>query len=46
MAWAASSLVAGALLAWVQMTCLDSELTKAQPKTFRYLILHVIAMLV
>ena len=41
LAWVAASLVAGALLAWAQMTCLDGELKKAEPKTLRYRILHV-----
>jgi hypothetical protein len=46
LAWVAASLVAGALLAWAQMTCLDGELKKAEPKTLRYRILHVAALLV
>ena len=46
LAWVAASLVAGALLAWAQMTCLDGELKKAEPKTLRYRILHVAAVLV
>jgi hypothetical protein len=44
--WVAASLVAGSLLAWAQMTCLDGELKKAEPKTIRYRILHVAAALV
>jgi hypothetical protein len=44
--WVAASLIAGSLLAWAQMTCLDGELTKAEPKTLRYRILHVGALLV
>ena len=40
------SLVAGALLAWAQMACFDGELEKAEPKTLRYRILHVAAVLV
>ena len=46
LAWVAASLVAGSLLAWAQMTCLDGELKKAEPKTLRYRILHVAAVLV
>jgi hypothetical protein len=44
--WVATSLVAGALIAWAQMICLDGELKKAEPKTIRYRILHVAAVLV
>src|SRR5271165_150184 len=46
LAWVAVSLVAGSLLAWAQMTCLENELKKAEPKTLRYRILHVAAVLV
>ena len=46
LAWVATSLVAGALVAWVQMICLDGELKKAEPKTLRYRLLHVAAVLV
>jgi hypothetical protein len=42
----ATSLVAGSLLAWAQMTCLDDELKKAEPKALRYRSLHVAAVLV
>ena len=44
--WVATSLIAGALIAWMQMTCLDGELKKAEPKTIRYRLLHVAATLV
>jgi hypothetical protein len=44
--WVAASLLAGSLLAWAQVTCLDGELKKAEPKTIRYRILHVAAALV
>ena len=44
--WVATSLVAGALIAWAQMICLDGELKKAEPKTIRYRLLHVAATLV
>jgi hypothetical protein len=46
MAWLQVSLVAGALLAWAQMVCFDGALAKAEPKTLRYRILHVAALLV
>jgi len=39
-------LVAGALIAWAQMICVDGELKKAEPKTIRYRLLHVAATLV
>jgi hypothetical protein len=42
----ATSLVAGALIAWTQMTCVDGGLKKAEPKTIRYRLLHVAATLV
>ena len=45
MAWLQVSLVAGALLAWTQMVCFDGALAKAEPKTLRYRILHVAALL-
>ena len=44
-AWVAVSLIAGALLAWSQMTCFDGALAKAEPKTMRYRVLHVAAVL-
>jgi len=46
MAWLQVSLVAGALLAWAQMTVLEGELARAEPKTIRYRLLHVAAVLV
>ena len=45
LAWVAASVLAGSLLTWAQMACLDSELKKAEPKTLRYRILHVAAVL-
>jgi len=45
-AWLQVSLVAGALLAWAQLVCFDGALAKAEPKTLRYRILHVAALLV
>ena len=44
--WVATSFVAGVLIAWAQMICLDGELKKAEPKTIRYRLLHVAATLV
>jgi hypothetical protein len=44
-AWVATSLIAGALLAWSQMICFDGALAKAEPKTMRYRVLHVAAFL-
>ena len=46
LAWVATSLIAGALIAWAQMTCLDRELKVAEPKTLRYRLLHIGAVLV
>jgi len=46
LAWVAVSLVAGALLAWAQMACLEGELKEAEPKALRYRILHAAAVLV
>lgn len=45
-AWVALTLIAGALLAWSQMVCLDGQLAKAEPKSLRYRILHVAGLLV
>jgi hypothetical protein len=44
--WVATSLIAGALLAWSQMVCFEGALAKAEPKTMRYRVLHVAALLV
>jgi hypothetical protein len=44
--WVAASLVAGALIAWAQMNLFDGELAKAEPKTLRFRIFHVAALLV
>ena len=40
------SVIAGSLLAWSQMACFDGALAKAEPKTMRYRVLHVAAVLV
>ena len=45
-AWVATTLIAGALLAWSQMVCFEGALAKAEPKTMRYRVLHVAALLV
>ena len=45
-AWMAVTLLAGMLIAWAQMTCLDGGLAKAEPKTLRYRLFHVAALLV
>ena len=45
-AWLAVTLVAGALIAWSQLVCFSGDLAKAEPKTIRYRVLHVAALLV
>jgi hypothetical protein len=45
-AWMTVSLVAGALLAWAQLSLFGGELRTAEPKTIRYRVLHVAAYLV
>jgi hypothetical protein len=45
-AWVTTSPIAGALLAWSQMVCFEGALAKAEPKTMRYRVLHVAALLV
>jgi hypothetical protein len=44
-AWVAVSVIAGSLLAWSQLTCFEGALAKAEPKTMRYRVLHVAAVL-
>jgi hypothetical protein len=44
-AWVAVSLIAGALLAWTQLTCFEGALAKVEPKRFRYHVLHLAAQL-
>ena len=44
--WVAVGLVGGCLLAWSQHLCFDGALAKAEPKTMRYRVLHVAAILV
>ena len=42
-AWLTASMIACSLLAWLQLLALDRDLAKAEPKTFRYRILHAAA---
>jgi hypothetical protein len=44
-AWQAAALTAAALLAWLKLLALDGSLTRAEPKTLRYRILHAAARL-
>jgi hypothetical protein len=44
-AWMAMALTAHDLLVWTQLTCLDGELAKAEPKRLRYCLLHTAARL-
>src|SRR6516225_8314563 len=39
-AWQAAALTAATLLAWLKLLALDGRLTRAEPKTLRYRILH------
>jgi Transposase DDE domain group 1 len=42
-AWFAAALIAATLLAWLRLLALDGALTRAEPKTLRYKILHAAA---
>jgi hypothetical protein len=44
-AWLTAALIAATLLAWLRCLALDGDLTKAEPKTVRYRILHTAARL-
>jgi hypothetical protein len=44
-AWLAAALVAATLLAWLRLLALDGDLSRAEPKTLRYKILHTAARL-
>lgn len=44
-AWLAAALIAATLLAWLRLLALDGDLTRAEPKTLRYKILHAAARL-
>jgi Transposase DDE domain group 1 len=39
-------MIACVLLAWLKLLALDGDLTKAEPKTLRYRVLHAAARLV
>jgi len=39
-AWLALTVIATALIAWLQLTCLDGDLAKAEPATLRYRLFH------
>ena len=43
--WLAVSLTAATLLAWLALLALDGDLTRAEPKTIRYRVLHTAARL-
>ena len=45
-AWLTTSLIAAALLSWLRLIALDSDLARAEPKTLRYRVLHAAAKLV
>lgn len=44
-AWLLATMIASNLLAWTQLVCLTGDLTRAEPKTLRYRLLHVAARL-
>jgi hypothetical protein len=44
-AWQAAALTAATLQAWLKLLALDGSLTRAEPKTLRYRILHAAARL-
>ncbi len=45
-AWLELVLSGNDLLAWLRLGCLDGELSRAEPKTLRYRLLHVAARVV
>jgi hypothetical protein len=45
-AWLDASMTACVLLAWLRLLALDGDLTRAEPKTLRYRVLHAAARLV
>ena len=45
-AWLAASLTAATLLAWLRLIALNGDLTRAEPKTLRYRVLHAAGKLV
>ena len=44
--WLELVLAGADLLAWLRLGCLDGELTRAEPKTLRYRLLHVAGRIV
>jgi hypothetical protein len=44
-AWRTAALTAATLLAWLRLLALDGHLTRAEPKTLRYRILHAASRL-
>jgi len=45
-AWLAVVLIAGDLLAWTKLLCLDGELARAEPTRLRYTLLHTAGLIV
>ena len=45
-AWCLAATIAADLLAWLRLLCLDGPLTKAEPKTLRYRLLHTAARII
>jgi hypothetical protein len=45
-AWCLAATLAGDLLCWLRLLCLDGPLAKAEPKTLRYRLLHTAARIV
>lgn len=45
-AWCQAATIACDLLAWLQLLCLAGPLTKAEPKTLRYRLLHTAARII
>jgi hypothetical protein len=45
-AWCLAATIACDLLCWLRLLCLDGPLTKAEPKTLRYRILHTAARII
>lgn len=45
-AWCLAATIACDLLCWLRLLCLHGPLTKAEPKTLRYRILHTAARIV
>ncbi len=39
-AWCVAAMIAGDLLCWLRLLCLDAPLAKAEPRTLRYRLLH------